>query len=173
VKYLWILRHGKAASKSSGGDDHSRPLTSRGRRQSAEVASFVTGQEAAGAPTPDIVISSSAARALATAEPVHAVLGSGVPLDIDSSFYGADPDDIIDRLRLLPDDIGSVMIVGHNPTFADLALLLLSPDDPGGAARLDAGFPTAALALLALPAAKWSELSAHSGHLQELLLPTR
>jgi phosphohistidine phosphatase len=171
VKYLWILRHGKAASKSSGGDDHSRPLTGRGRRQSDEVAAFVAEKETPGAPTPDIVISSSAARARATAEPVHAVLGAGVPLDIDPSLYGADPDDVIDRLRLLPDDLGSVMIVGHNPTFHDLALLLLSADDSAGIARLEAGFPTAALALLALSVTKWTELTAGVGHLEELFLP--
>jgi phosphohistidine phosphatase len=173
VKYLWILRHGKAASKSTRGDDHGRPLTGRGRRQSADVATFLAAQETAGAPTPDLVISSSAARARATAEPVHAVLGPGVPLDIDSTLYGADPDDIIDRLRLLSDDLGSVMIVGHNPTFADLALLLLSPDDTAGASRLADGFPTAALALLALSISHWSELATGAGHLQELFLPTR
>jgi len=173
VKYLWILRHGKAASKNSGGDDHSRPLTARGRRQSAEVATFVADRVASGAPAPDIVVSSSAARARATAEPVHAVLGAGVPLDIEPSLYGADADDVVDRLRLLADDIDAVMIVGHNPTFHELALLLVSPDDAPGRARLEAGFPTAALALVALDIPAWAALAAGSGCLEELFVPVR
>ena len=38
MKYLWILRHGKAAADGPDGDDHSRPLTGRGRRQTVQVA---------------------------------------------------------------------------------------------------------------------------------------
>jgi phosphohistidine phosphatase len=172
MRYLWILRHGKAASKSSDGDDHSRPLTGRGRRQTTEVAAFLTTQLAAGRPLPDLVLSSSAARARATAEPVHAALGPSVPLDIESALYGADPDDIVTRLRLLPDETTAVMIVGHNPTFHDLALLLLSAGDPDPRARLEA-FPTAALALLALDLPTWSALAPGSGRLQEFFVPTR
>jgi phosphohistidine phosphatase len=174
VKNVWILRHGKAASKSSDGDDHSRPLTGRGRRQSTEVAAFLADQVASGAaPAPDLVLSSTAARARATAEPVHAVLGADVALELERALYGADPDDIIDRLRLLPETVGTVMVVGHNPTFHELALLLLSSEDTDGRHRLEAGFPTAALALVALDITAWPAAAARSGHLEELFLPTR
>jgi phosphohistidine phosphatase len=173
MKHLWILRHGKAASKSTKGDDHSRPLTGRGRRQSTEVAALVADKVTSGAPTPDLVLSSSAARARATAEPVHGAMRDGVPLDIERPLYGADADDVINRLRLLTDDIGAVMIVGHNPTFEDLALLLLSPDDADGRARLGDGFPTAGLAVEALDVATWSEVTAGCGRLEEFFVPTR
>jgi phosphohistidine phosphatase len=138
------------------------------------VAAFVADQVASGAgPAPDHVLSSTAARARATAEPVHAALASGVALELEPALYGADPDDIIDRLRLLPDTVGTVMVVGHNPTFHELALLLLSSDDTDGRRRLEAGFPTAALALVALDVTDWSAAAPGSGHLEELFLPTR
>jgi phosphohistidine phosphatase len=173
MKHVWILRHAKAASDGPDGDDHSRPLTGRGRRQSALVAAHLAEKRAAGAPTPDLILSSSAVRALSTAEPVHDALGADVPLEIERALYGADPDDVVDRLRLLPDDIGAVMIVGHNPTFHDLALLLLSEDDRDGRARLEAGFPTAALAVVALDADTWSAAVPGSGRLEELSVPPR
>jgi phosphohistidine phosphatase len=171
MKHLWILRHAKAASDGPDGDDHSRPLTGRGRRQSALVAAHLAEKRATGAPTPDLVLSSSAVRARTTAEPVHDALGADVPLEIERALYGADPDDVVDRLRLLPEEIGSVMIVGHNPTFHDLALLLTSEDDRDGRARLVAGFPTAALAVIALDAATWSAVAPARGRLEELFVP--
>jgi phosphohistidine phosphatase len=172
MKHLWILRHGKAASGSPGGDDHSRPLTGRGRRQTTAVAAFVTDQVASGRPGPDLVLSSSAVRALTTAEPVHAALAGTVPLEIERPLYLADPDDIVTRLRLLPDEIGVVMIVGHNPTFHDLALLLVGSGDAEGHTRLEAGFPTAALAIVALDVSRWSEVDTGCGRLEELFVPT-
>ncbi len=173
MKYLWILRHGKAASKGPDGDDHSRPLTGRGRRQSAEVAAHLSDRVAAGAPTPDVVISSSAVRALRTAEVAHGALAAGVALEIERQLYEADADDIVTRLRALPDEVRAVMIVGHNPAFHDLALLLVSTDDTDGRRRLEAGFPTAALALVALDATAWTDVVAGCGRLEELFVPTR
>jgi phosphohistidine phosphatase len=173
VKSVWILRHGKAASKSTKGDDHGRALTARGRRQSAEVATYVAQKLSSGTAAPDMVVSSSAARARATAEPVHAALGDGVPMDIEPELYGADADDVVDRLRLLADDIDGVMIVGHNPTFQDLALLLVSPDDGTGHSRLEDGFPTAALAVVTFDIPKWGQLAAGGGHLEDFFVPSR
>jgi len=173
VKHVWILRHAKAASEGRDGDDHSRPLTGRGRRQSAQVASFLADRVASGAPTPDVVLSSSAARALATAEAAHAALGENVPFEIGRALYKADADDIVDRLRLVPDEIEAVMVVGHNPSFHDLTLLLVSDDDTDGRARLAEGFPTAALAIVALDVTSWSQVVAGSGHLDEMFVPTR
>jgi phosphohistidine phosphatase len=173
VKQLFILRHAKAASDGPDGDDHSRPLTGRGRRQSGQVAAFMAGRVASGGGSvPDLVLSSTAARARQTAEAVHEALPD-VDLEFERGLYEADPDDIVSRLRAAPDEIGGVMIVGHNPTFHQLALLLVSPDDTEGRARLEAGFPTATLALFSLAIATWAELTDGCGRLEELFTPTR
>ncbi len=173
MKHLWILRHGKAASDGPDGDDHSRPLTGRGRRQTTQVAAYMAEKVASAEPTPDLVLSSSAVRARTTAEPVHAALGDGIPLDIERALYGVDADDIVNRLRLIPDETNSVMVVGHNPAFHELALLLVSPDDTDGRARLETGFPTAALAHVALDVTTWAGVVAGCGRLEELFVPTK
>jgi phosphohistidine phosphatase len=166
-----VLRHAKAAADGPDGDDHSRPLTPRGARQGAEVERLLAGALAFGAPAPAEVLSSSASRALQTAQAVLPALGDEVELVVERGLYEADPDDIVTRLRLVPDDALAVMVVGHNPTLHDLVRLLLGPDDPGGRARVDGGFPTAALALVGLPAASWRQVAPGTGRLEAFFVP--
>ncbi|MGH9016263.1 MAG: SixA phosphatase family protein [Acidimicrobiales bacterium] len=173
MRHLWILRHAKAVQEGRDGDDHSRPLTGRGQRQCVQVASYLADQLSAGAPTPELVLSSSAVRARRTAEAVHGTLGDGVPLDLERGLYGADPDDIVDRLRLVPDETGSVMVVGHNPTLHQLTVLLLSPDDSDGRRIVEDGLPTAAVAHFALDVTSWSDVVMGGGHLEDFFVPTK
>jgi phosphohistidine phosphatase len=170
VRHVWILRHAKAAKDGPDGDDHSRPLTGRGRRQSKDVAAYLTKRRGAGEPVPDIVLSSTAARALGTAEVAHEALPADITLELDRALYRAGPDDIIERLRLLPDGFAAPMVVGHNPTLHELVLELLDGD---GRAQLGDGFPTAALAIVALDIGAWSELRPEGGRLEELFVPMR
>ena len=116
-----MLRHAKAVADSPDGDDHSRPLTKRGRRQAEAAGHFLADARAAGTDVPQLVLSSSAARALQTAEIVLAAAGSEVTLEVESGLYRADVDDVIECLRRVEDEVSSVMVVGHNPTFAELA----------------------------------------------------
>ena len=169
AKSVWVLRHGKAAP--DGPDDHSRPLAPRGKRQGAEVGRYVAGAPVDGVPVPELVVCSSARRAVQTAELVVLELGAGVPLVAERALYEADPDDVIDRLRELGDDVASVMVVGHNPTLHHLALLLLEPEDTAGRSRLEQRFPTAALAVVGVPASSWTALSTGIGRLLDLWAP--
>jgi phosphohistidine phosphatase len=168
---VWVLRHAKAAAQ--GTDDHSRPLTARGTRQATEVALHIAGGAVGGAALPTTVLCSSARRARRTAELVAAGLAPPPDVFVERALYGADADDVVGRLRELPDDDVSVMVVGHNPTLHELAVLLVDEDDAAGRARLDTGFPTAALAVVALPAASWSALAPGTGTLLELWAPGR
>jgi phosphohistidine phosphatase len=120
-----------------------------------------------------LVLCSSARRAVQTAELVVAELADRTDLEVERGLYDADADDIVDRLRLVDDVVVSVMVVGHNPTLHDLALLLLEPQDAVGRSRLEAGFPTAALAVVAVPPASWGALSMGTGRLLELRTPGR
>jgi phosphohistidine phosphatase len=123
---------------------------------------------------PSHVLCSSALRARETAELVMVGLGPDVALEVERGLYNADVDDVIERLRSVEDGTGeapaSVMVVGHNPTFAELALYLLSEDDSEGKSRLGS-FPTCALAQIELPVARWSELQPGAGHLKSLFVP--
>jgi phosphohistidine phosphatase len=71
-------------------------------------------------------------------------------------------------LHEVPDEVESVMLIGHNPGIQDLALSLTS----GGFAsrRVRSKFPTAALATLELNAT-WRELEPGSAELVSLVKP--
>ncbi len=164
-----MLRHAKAASQ--GIDDHSRPLTARGKRQAAEVGVSLARDRLATAPTPRLVLSSSARRALRTAELVVAELEGPVELVVERGLYSAGPSDVVDLLRLVDDDAPSVMVVGHNPTVHALVFDLLRADDEAARARLEQGFPPASLAVVEVPSPSWECLGTGSGTLLELRRP--
>ena len=74
---------------------------------------------------------------------------------VERRLYGASAEDLLARLREVPRDVESVMLVGHQPAIQELALDLAG--EGAELARVRAKFPTAALATL-LFAGDWSEL---------------
>jgi phosphohistidine phosphatase len=62
-----------------------------------------------------------------------------------------------------------VMLIGHNPGLQDLALVLASAGSE--LERLEAKFPTAALATLTLPRATWRRLSQADAVLAAYVVP--
>jgi hypothetical protein len=54
------------------------------------------------------------------------VLGRA-PVRMEHKLYGASARDLLARLRRLPDDVGSVLVIGHNPGMHKLALELAGP----------------------------------------------
>jgi phosphohistidine phosphatase len=168
-----VLRHAKAAAGEPGGDDHARPLTARGHRQGAALCATLPGLAAPDRPLPALVLCSTARRARQTAADVLPALGTDVVVEEERALYTADAGDVVDMLRLVPDDAVSVMVVGHNPTLHELAFDLVAPGDDAGRCRLDAGFPTAALAVVGVDVACWSALASGAGRLEELVVPER
>lgn len=169
---MWVLRHAKAASH--GLDDHSRPLTARGARQATAVGTYLAPSPITGVRSPELVLSSSARRAVQTAELVMAELDPQVELLVEPALYEADADDIVEMLRVLGGDTSSVLVVGHNPTVHDLVLLLLDDKDAEGRSRLHhQGFPTATLAVAALSTPSWARVAPGTATLLELRTPER
>jgi len=165
-----VLRHAKAETGAPGGQDHDRALAGRGRRQGEALRALVPSLVTAGRPAPSLVLCSTARRARQTAAPVIEALGPSVTVEEERGLYGADPDDVVERLRIVPDDVAAVMVVGHNPTLHELCFDLLADDDRAGAARLEEGFPTAALAVVALDVASWARVAGGVGRLDELVV---
>ena len=172
VRHLWVLRHAKAEAGAPGGDDHERSLTDRGRRQGAALAATLPSLAADGCPLPGLVLCSTATRARQTAAAILGALGPDVMVEEERSLYHADADDVLARLRLVPDEVAGVMVVGHNPTLHELCFDLVDGDS-AGRARLEAGFPTAALAVVALGGRSWQQLARATGRLVALVVPGR
>jgi phosphohistidine phosphatase len=159
MKDLLLLRHGKSDWGASFQTDHDRPLANRGRSAAHQIGSFL----AAVGPVPQLILTSSALRAKDTAE--LAKEGGNWPSLIvtTSQLYETGPLPILDLLRQQKDEIDTIMLVGHNPTWEDLAHHLIG----GGHFR----FPTAALARIRLPGNSWSQLVFGQGTLSWLVTP--
>src|SRR5581483_9647815 len=85
--------------------------------------------------------------------------GTGVLVEDD--LYGAPAPALLARLRLVPDDARSVLLVGHNPGLEDLVQLL---------GRVRVKFPTAALATLAF-GGPWKDLGPGNATLEAFVVP--
>ena len=118
---------------------------------------------------PDLVLCSPARRTRETLELVEYALGAGLEAKVDEALYGASEPELLARLKTLPEEVGSVMLVGHNPGVEELALALASHGE--GLARMSEKYPTAALATIDLPARRWDTVRRRSGELVGFVRP--
>jgi phosphohistidine phosphatase len=124
-KVLYIARHAKSSWDDPGVSDHDRDLMEKGIGRTKLVAGYLSEKGV----KPDLIISSSALRARKTAGIIAAELGyPDKDIQIESKIYGADEDDLFEILFSLPDDVNSVMLVGHNPTFTYFANYFLKEE---------------------------------------------
>ncbi len=117
MRRIILLRHGEAEAHGPDGD-RSRRLTKVGHAASVRV-----GQELrARGLTPDLILSSDAVRAVETLEGVvHGGSFVGVPFKKLPILYLADPSVILDRLYEVEDSVSTVLLIGHNPGWSDVA----------------------------------------------------
>ena len=106
---------------------------------------------------PQLVLCSSAARALQTYEAISAAVGPSVPGLVEHELYGASDSDLRVRLHEVPDTVEALLVIGHNPGLQDLALGLAGDGDEHALARLGDKFATCALATLDIPTS-WAAL---------------
>ncbi len=162
---LYLLRHAKSSWADPTLLDHERPLAPRGRRDGKRIAKHVAqlGIE------PELLLCSSAERTRETLKLIQPALGATSTVMLEMGLYAASAGRLLERIRAVPEPVASLMVIGHNPGLQDLALLLAS----AGAERerLEAKFPTAALATLTIPNATWTQLSQADAVLAAYVVP--
>ena len=139
---LVLLRHAEA-KKSSGSGDLRRELSSAGREHARAVGTWLRSEGV----RPDAVISSHATRTLQTWDGLRQ---GGLHADdvwTDEAVYDADPADIIESIAAVPDDVRTLVVIGHAPGVPALAGLLADhlPQECRGP---DQGWPPAAVAVV-------------------------
>lgn len=163
MHWLYLFRHAKSSWADPTLADRERPLAPRGRRDAKRIAEYLheIGLE------PALVLCSPAARTRETLELLRPALGAST-VKFEEELYAASWDELLARVRLVPDSTDSVMLIGHNPGLHELALTLASAGDERE--RLEAKFPTAGLATLALPKG-WSRLAPAEATLAAYVTP--
>ena len=121
----------------------------------------------------DRIVTSTAARASATARLFADAFDASLPLTSRPDLYHADETDMLaialEEAEGDPD--ARVMLVGHNPGMHDLALFLCGDGDADAIQRLQWNFPTGALAEFDVPELPATEPEPHTGRLVRFVRP--
>ncbi|WP_414900567.1 SixA phosphatase family protein [Sphingomonas flavalba] len=168
MKTLTLLRHAKSQWDDTVPRDFDRPLNAKGARAARTVGRHM--REAGMAF--DRVIASPAVRVVQTLDGVWDGLGRPMTPVWDKRIYLASAATLCDLVRETADDVGSLLLAGHNPGLEDLVLLLV-PDRPEDRLRDDVEekFPTASLAELQFAVDRWADIDAGGGVLARFVRP--
>lgn len=160
-RLLTLIRHAEAgAPHGSRIADHNRPLTERGRRDASRLGALLSSRGF----MPDCLWSSDAERAQTTARILgQAIALSDSELDIRSGLYLAHMGTLCDAIREASDDLGHLVLVGHNPGLSELWDWLCD--------KQGFGLPTCGIARLELDLSRWSQLERGCAHLVEFDRP--
>jgi phosphohistidine phosphatase len=164
-KRLILFRH----AKSSWGhdvEDHDRPLSARGIKAAPVMGAWL----AANGLVPDLALVSMARRAQLTWALAEPGLGKPVKKQDSDVIYEAAADDILAVVKSVNKAVGTLIVVGHNPGFEQLATLLMQDDGGAAGARLREKFPTAAVAVLSF-GGNWADIGPHSCKLEHFVTP--
>ncbi len=158
TKRLFLLRHAKSSWDDPALADHDRPLAPRGRK----AAKLIGGHLRQEGVRISLVLCSSARRARETLDRV----APGDETRIERELYDASADELLERLRRVPDEVETVMLIGHNPAIQDLAVGLARAS--GELARQK--YPTGALATLTFRG-PWRALEHGHAELAAFVIP--
>ena len=158
MKKLIILRHAKSSWDDAGLSDFDRPLNERGERDAPFMGKVLDEHGT----TPDLIISSPAARARRTAELVKKAAGWSAPLMFDERIYEASQQTLFSIVTGLSDDVSTCVLAGHNPGMEGIVRFLT-----GTVVEM----PTASVAIIEFDIDTWSEVEAGKGRLLEVMRP--
>lgn len=153
AKTLVLVRHAKSAW-DSGVEDHERPLSGRGRRDARAIGELLVRSSI----EPDLVLCSTALRTQQTWE--GATGGGAVAklVQLEPRIYHAWVPELVSLIRSVPAEVDTLLVLGHAPGIPDLVAHLGARDHGSKQwARLDAKFPTSAVAVLQV-SRTWTDL---------------
>jgi phosphohistidine phosphatase len=167
MKRLTLLRHAKSGWDDSVTRDFDRPLNPKGHRAARTMGEHLRREGA----TFDRVVASPAVRVMETLAEVADGYGSALAPQFDRRAYLASASSLLDIVRETPDTVETLLLAGHNPGLAELALLLVPEDESIVRDTIEDKYPTAGLATIALDVPSWEACEAGSGELLSFVRP--
>lgn len=147
MKTLYITRHAKSSWENESLSDHQRPLIPKGIKRTQLVADYLLEKNG----NIDLILSSSAVRALETAKLFAQKLNYPQEnIRIEENIYHASLDSLSELLYSVSNKVKSVMLVGHNPTFTYFANYFLDQ-------KLD-WLPTSGIVCVEFDTEQWENL---------------
>lgn len=147
MKTLYLVRHAKSSWDDPLLDDFSRPLNARGKRDAPTMAKRLKEKRV----LLDLIVSSPAERAIATAREIARTLNFDQhKIKTLPELYHASPERILETLKQISDKVDTLLLVGHNPGLTEFidALTEINIDN----------VPTCGMAAFKLNIASWKAL---------------
>ncbi|HTR83099.1 MAG TPA: histidine phosphatase family protein [Reyranella sp.] len=168
MKTALLWRHAKSAWGNPGLDDHERPLNRRGERAAEVMAEYLVTH----APRPDLILCSTAVRTRLTLAPLmQRLTAPAPPIALEKGLYLASEASLLHRLQGLPDDVGTILLIGHNEGIGELAAALPGKGRSGLLLAAREKFPTGALAVMHASIDRWNDLAEGSAELIDFVKP--
>lgn len=154
---LLILRHAKSDWNAAYSRDHDRPLNSRGIKAAEKVGLMLTRTQH----VPDLIVASSAARTLHTAQLAVEAGTWDATIRLEPQLYSGGLGGMLAVIES-SGDVETLMIVGHQPTCGSAISRLTGAN---------VTVKTATVAAIEFPTRTWSNVSAMTGTLRFLIHP--
>ncbi|WP_332699448.1 SixA phosphatase family protein [Bosea sp. (in: a-proteobacteria)] len=166
MRRLMLLRHAKSSWPANTAD-RDRPLAVRGR-EGAPVMGRYLAEELL---LPDLVLISPAKRTVETWELVRPMLPERPGTHFEPRIYESPSERLLKVVQEVEPGVRTLLMIGHNPGFEELAAKLASHGDRYAAARMAQKYPTCGLAVLDFDIEDWRDLSLRSGRLDRFVTP--
>lgn len=157
MKNIFFLRHAKSSWDDFALRDFDRPLSTRGIQDADLMGNFFLAKKI----NLELILSSPSKRTKETIE--HFFSKNKPKIGFLDNIYHASIEDILDNLYQIPEEIKTVMVVGHNPSMHDLTEFLTQ--------KFINKYPTCALAQISTEN-KWVELTQGCSNLENFMKPS-
>ena len=146
MKSIILFRHAKSDWDATYSSDHQRPINQRGIKASKLMGSYLAKINE----IPDLIISSSALRALQTMENAISTGKWESKIAVKKEVYHASVSTLIDLIKRTRNIYSNICIIGHEPTFSYFLKSITN--------ETVFKFPTATMAKIVLKVESWNNL---------------
>jgi phosphohistidine phosphatase len=161
MKKLILVRHAKTEPLTDAENDFERRLKKRGCKDARLVSDYLIGKDI----KPGLIISSPARRALQTAQIMAGAFSLPESEIIEASFIydGFSIERLIKKIEELAVGEDSLMVVGHNPDIALMAIQFAGDNL--------FNYPTAATSVISFSVSDWHEIGRGKGKTELFITP--
>jgi phosphohistidine phosphatase len=170
MKRLFLLRHAKTV-QDTGEGDHARILTERGRDDAGLIGNYMDTRGY----LPDAVLCSTSARTRETWDILSGELARVPEPAFTRALYLASAKKMLSLVQDVPDEVGSLLVIAHNPGTEELAAKLArkpkSEAETEKLAKLKNKYSTGGLTVFDFDQKAWKDVTLGEGILLEFVRP--
>ena len=165
MKNLFLLRHCEAYQFEENKSDHEKQLNENGRKCARLLKNWFEKKDI----VLDYILTSSANRTLTTANIIFSNYENKICQK--KELYLCDYKEILKELKILDNNLNSVIIVGHEPSISESLKFLISYCRPDLEYVTKSLYPTGGLSVINFNVTNWNKIDEKTGILDAFITP--